>query len=1196
MNLRQVALCMGLLGCLFVFSRPSAHGQELFGTILGTVTDTTGAVVNDAKITVTNTGTGITRSLKSDAIGEYVVPNLIPGTYSVTVSKDGYKTVTQPAIALVVDQKARIDLQLPVGAATETVTVTTTPPQLESESSEISTVIEGKEIVEAPLQIRGFGQLLSLAPGVLQANSGSGNISGYTGAQINNPDNQMGLSGNFVNGFFGDANNFELDGVSNNEFTLGTIAVNPSIDGIAEFKVQTNTYSAEFGRAGGADVQLSTKSGTNALHGDLFEFVRNNVLDAIPWDVGSNFVPHPVVPPHHENQFGGTAGGPIWRKHSFFFFDFERFTQRLPNSAQLTLPTAQQLAGDFSQPGNAVIYNPYNTTTKGGIVTPLPFGDGKVDSTNKIPAGSGPCPGNNNPKGNPCISPAAQNIAKMFQPFVSKELSVPIGQPNFNGSAPTANDRDDIDTRIDHKLTNNDQFFLRFSYLQTTENLPNFLDATLGGPPWLAFNGKTKNENAVASEVHNFSPATSNAFRMGVSHIRLSWFGFDNADTASTVGIPGINNICSACTGLPYISLGGAFGPGYGDNSFHSIGHEPFTPTFRHEAVYQWVDDVTHVAAKQTVKLGLDIQRVQVNLFQDFYSTGSFAFTSQITSNLGVGGTGDSFASFLMGLPNQVTRDHHLTSPEGRQTRFAAYVQDDYKASQKLTLNLGVRYEHYPPATDGAHNLANFDYNTGDILQGCVATSCSGGVKADKRDFAPRLGLAYMPDSGKTVVRLGFGMSYYYPGFIWDTLDGQYPYDASQLINPVNTAYYTSGDPALDRGIPAVATTFYPRPGAPPGHFVPYGAFGPSCGAALSCPEVSMNMIDPVHNKTSRVYQWTFDVQRQLTPTLLLDTAFVGNHAYDLYGKLGINIPELGVVTSTGKPLQELRPLFSQDPQLAGVTDNVFSGESWYDALQVKADKRVSHGLQFLVSYTFAKTLERGPFGSGNGAPNQTGGVEYFDPYNPMQLKFVTPYNRKHALTASYNYALPFGQNGIVGKNWNTLANTFLGGWQFSGITTWISGAPFTATGNAGSTDNGTSNLPSRICNGNLSHPTRSRWFNTACFVNPAAGSGGSWPNNVYGSEVPDGLVGPRFSDWDVALKKNFPFPLWRSESRYLQFRAEAFDVFNHVNFGDPSGSISVNGGNLQGNASGGDQVNTVVQQAGGLRARELQLGMKLYY
>jgi carboxypeptidase family protein len=248
MSTKKMALFAGFLLCLAVFAGPVARAQETFGTILGTVTDPSGATVADVKIRITNTGTGIAKSFETDATGNYAVSFLIPGTYAVTGTKEGFRTVTQTGITLVVDQKARVDLKLQVGAVNETLTVTATAPQVETDSSEIGTVITSNQIVETPLQRREFAQLLSLAPGVLQANAGSGGVGGFTGAQFTNPDNQMGLSGNYVNGFFGDANNFQIDGVSNNEFTLGLIAVNPSIDGIAEFKVQTNTMSAEYGR------------------------------------------------------------------------------------------------------------------------------------------------------------------------------------------------------------------------------------------------------------------------------------------------------------------------------------------------------------------------------------------------------------------------------------------------------------------------------------------------------------------------------------------------------------------------------------------------------------------------------------------------------------------------------------------------------------------------------------------------------------------------------------------------------------------------------------------------------------------------------------------------------------------------------------------------------------------------------------
>jgi hypothetical protein len=967
----------------------------------------------------------------------------------------------------------------------------------------------------------------------------------------------------------------------------------------------------------GGSINISTKSGTNSIHGDLFEFVRNQIFDAQPFGVTKS-----QVPPLRENQFGGTVGGPIRKDHTFFFFDFERFTERVGQHSLLTLPDAKQLVGDFSEPGNSVIYNPYNTFTApliagasncgpnlnqpcDGKVHPIAFGDGTVDATNKIPSAL-IC----GPKQNAsCFSPAAVNIAKLF-PSSGFLSGVPIGQPNFFSSNAFANDRNNLDTRIDQNLSSKDQMFLRFSYLQTTESNPNFLGSTLAGPPWLAFNGKTKNQNAVLSEVHTFDPRTTNEFRFGVSHIRLSWFGFDstaNPNGSTKVGIPGADGSCPTCKGLTYFALGDSFGPGYGDNSFHGFGHNPFTPTFRHEAVYQWVDDVTHVSGKHIVKVGADIQRVQVNLFQDFFGLGDDNFNRKISSDLNRGGSGDTFASFLLGLPTSETKNNHLTFPQGRASRFAYFVQDDYKFSRKLTLNLGVRYEYYAPPTDGGNNLANLDAKpvptqgpsagSGDILIGCVATTCAGGVKPDKHNFAPRIGLAYSPDNGKTAIRSGFGISYYYPGFIWTTLDGQYPYTSVQNSNPANSLYFNVGDPILDAGF-APSTNGIPnvfqRPGAPAGHLIPVGPLGLAGCTPPNCPTVSMSTIDPGTAKTARTYQWTLDIQRQLTPTLLLDTAYVGNHSTNLYGKIGINIQEVGVLTAApaGTNSQTLRPLYPVDPQLSGVTDNVFTGLSSYNALQAKLEKRFSHGLSFLTSYTWAKTLETGPFGSGNN-PTQDG-TQIFDPYSPKQPKFITPYNRTSNLVVSYNYELPIGRKGMYGKDWGAIPNAVFGGWVLSGITTFTSGAPFTARGNAGSIDNGTSNLPSHVCSGHLAHPTFNNWFNMNCFVNPAAGSGGAWPNNVYGNETPDTLVGPKFQNWDMAVKKEFP--LGASESRYLQFRAEFYDIFNHANFGVPSGSISVNGAG-QATGSGNRLTSSqLLQQAGGLEAREIQFAMKLYF
>ncbi len=430
----------------------------------------------------------------------------------------------------------------------------------------------------------------------------------------------MGLSGAIVNGAFADSDNFQIDGVSDNEYTLGLVAVNPSVDAVAEFKVQTNTYSAEFGRAGGANINIAIKSGTNQFHGGLFEFVRNDKFDATPWDV--NRV-HGKNPPIRENQFGGNIGGPIKKDRTFFFADFERFTERVGQTDQFRVPDAQQLAGDFSESGNNVIYNPYNTFTASliagqtncgpnanqpcdGKLHPIAFGNGKVDGTNVIPS-SNICGIAHN---EPCFSPAAVKIVSLLKgatscPNLSPDAPGTVsGLPNCFVAASYAHDTNNLDVRVDHTIGEKDQFFACYSALSTTASNPNFFKTVIGGDPWLSYNGKTQNKNAVVSEVHSFSPRIVNEFRFGASHIHLSWFGFDsNLKTSDQVGIPGVNNFCGVCGGLSYIAIGGPFGKYFG-GGFNSLGHAPFTPTFRHEAVFQWVDDVTLIRDRQTIKLG----------------------------------------------------------------------------------------------------------------------------------------------------------------------------------------------------------------------------------------------------------------------------------------------------------------------------------------------------------------------------------------------------------------------------------------------------------------------------------------------------------------------------------------------------------------------------------------------------------------
>ncbi|PYV85758.1 MAG: hypothetical protein DMG05_22070, partial [Acidobacteria bacterium] len=398
-----------------VFLLPAdSLAQMTTGTILGKVTDPSGAAVPGAQVTITNLGTRIVKTFATDENGNYLVSYLLPGSYEVTAEKAGFKKSTQTGITLQVDQKARVDLALELGEMSESVSVMAEAALVKTERSESAQVINSKQIVDMPLNVRNFAQLVNL-------NTGSVPNPGSLGGNIN-PDNPQGISDTNVNGIQADGNNWQIDGITNNEAFFSILSVNPSIDAIQEFKVANNNYSAEFGRAGGANVQIAIKSGTNQLHGGAFEFLRNSSLDANDFFSNRAGV---SIPPFRQNQFGGNIGGPIIKDRTFFFGDYEGYRSRLGETSNLTIPTLLQRQGDFSEPGNPVIYNPFDIDP--GTGHPRPF------AGNRIPSN--------------LINPASANVMALLPP---PNLNVPVGQANFNGSHSIAHDVNNFDVRIDH--------------------------------------------------------------------------------------------------------------------------------------------------------------------------------------------------------------------------------------------------------------------------------------------------------------------------------------------------------------------------------------------------------------------------------------------------------------------------------------------------------------------------------------------------------------------------------------------------------------------------------------------------------------------------------------------------------------------------------------------------------------------------
>jgi hypothetical protein len=1078
------------------------------GTILGSVTDPSGGAVPGAKIVITNLGTQISNRLETDTAGNYICPYLIPGNYEVTAEKEGFKKGTQTGITLQVDQKALVDLKLEVGAVTQSVTITGAAPMVNTETSEQGEVVTSQEIVGLPLDIRNFAQFVTL-------NAGAVPNYNTLGGTLNNPDNPQGIAAANVNGIDVSANQWLIDGVTDNETFFSVLSVNPSIDAIQEFKVSNNNFAAEYGNAGGANVQISMKSGTNSLHGGLFEFVRNSGLDANDFFSNSSLSP---IPPFRQNQFGANVGGPIKKNRTFFFGDYEGFRQRLGTTELMTIPTMLQRQGIFTEPGSPTIYSPFNLNASG---QPQPFPGNTIPST--------------------VIDSPALKVMQLLPP-----PNVPIsaiGQANYFGSNATSHDTDDFDVRIDHQISDKDQFFVRYSYLRTALDSPPFLGTTVGGDPYLAALANTRNQNGVVSEVHSFSSHTINEFRFGTDRVRTDWTAYDvNDDTSDAVGIPGINGYCGFCGGLARIVISG----------LNALGHTPYAPTFRHDTTFQWVDNATFIRGRHTIKAGGDVRRLRGDVFQTSNPVGEFDFDERFTSDLGASGTGLGVASFLLGYPEFAGRAAMTDYPSNRGSEFFFFGQDDFRVNDKLSLNYGLRYEYYTPQTDAHSNMSQFDLTRGDILLACIATSCSGGIQPDRHDWAPRLGFAYTPDHGKTAIRGSVGISYYehYVG----TLVDNYPFVNGQGLTPANTDTITSGDPQLSDGLPPPPPV-EDRPGAPAGHLIASGGGASASSAGFS----SIFYLDSTH-KANRIYQWYFDVQRSITPNFTVDAAYVANSANHIgLQDYPANFPAPGLVTSTGLPLQELRPYYDVDPQLASFSMRMAPAVSHYESFQLKLERRFSHGLSLLASYTASKTLDRG--------------IDFQDPSNYMDNKGLASFDTPQRLVVSYIYQLPFGRKKAFGKSWNWAEDAALGGWQVTGITTYQAGLPFSPSITS-TLDNGNSNWPNRICNGKISNWTINAYYDWSCFVSP--------PANVFGNMGDNPLRGPGFRDWDVGLMKDFNF----TESRYLQFRAEFFNLPNNENFGQPASS----------QCGGACGEGIITSNASGSNPREIQFALKFYF
>jgi outer membrane receptor protein involved in Fe transport len=1017
------------------------------------------------------------------------VPLLKPGIYSIEVSAAGFATVTSENITLQIQQVAQEDFKMQVGAVETQVTVEGGAPLLNTESTEVGNVINQESTEELPLNGRNFSQLGLLVPGTSPGpvggirTQGNGNETQRAGAEIN------------ADGARGSFNLFMIDGLDDRDQSVGTVKVFPNLESIEEFKVQVGNYDAQFG-SGGAVVNVITRSGGNQIHGSVFEFLRNK-------DLNSRQFFDATEPPFQQNQFGFAVGGPIIRNKTFFFGDYQGLRIHTSSTSILSAPTAAMRNGDFSS-YPAVIYDPatYNSATN----TRQPF------PGNQIPLSS--------------MDPIARNLLAVFP---LSNLSGVSNNLRVNNLA--AQTEDQYDIRVDQVISDTDNMFGRVTHGGADITLPktpvmingviNPLAFAPGGVQTgsLRFN-HAPSDQATLQEVHQFSPAVTNQLALGYTRFSLSVTPVDeNFNLATKLGLIGANT--GPFSGaMPSLTVSG-------ESGFSNSNMPEVIP----QNTWQATDTVSYVRRAHSMRFGFNVTHNGFGFFQLTAASGLLSFTGTYTNNpASSSGTGAGFADFLLGLP--VSSSKSLLGsgvPYNSYTEYGGFVQDQWRVSQRLTVNLGLRWDLFTPVTERHNRLSDFFLNSGAIALAGQNGISDSMLATQTHDFSPRLGIAYRLTE-KIVIRAAYGLFY-----------------------------------SDEQGIGGSTRLFINYPFAP--------TFAVTCSATTPCLSTSTGIpqtfssnnlptavYQPTPNLTSNVQQMNFTLERQIAKSLVVRGAYVGNKG----NHLNINLDENVAVPGAGAvPARRPYPGFAQ------VSSWEPRGSSLYNSLQLSAEKRMSHGLSFLATYTYSKSLDNGAGGNSSTGESR---INIQNPQNVSADYGLSNFDIRERFTLSAVYKLPFGHGRQFMSNANRVVDAFGGGWQLSSIVTLQTGEPFSISMATATDNTGTFQRPNRVCDGNLPSAQRSihDWYQLSCFVAPPIYTFGNTGRNV--------LIGPGVETWDLGVDKDF-----RLTERFgLQFRSEFFNALNHPNFGLPNASI--------GSAAAGT-ITTVLGNA-----RQVQFALRLHF
>lgn len=1087
-----------------IFGGSFLSGQTASGTILGLVRDAQDAAVPGARVTATHTGSNISRTFATDANGSYTMPFLVPGTYSVSAEAAGFRRASRTGIRLSVEDQLTVDFKLEVGAVSEQITVEGQASLVDATSNTLGQVIESRRIVDLPLNGRDPLSLATLVPGVVPVPRGpapihlGGSIPGMNGA--GNGTSEVLLDG-------------ATDTVPRNRSFL--LIHTPNADSVEEFKVQTNAMSAEFGRSNGGVISFITKSGTNNLHGTAYWFLRNSEFDANDFFQNRNGIPLGNLRRH---QAGFTVGGPLvlpkiysGRNRTFFFVDYEAFREAAIAPATYTVPTALERTGDFSQTVNTqnsrvVIYDPLTGSTR------TPF------AGNVIPPER--------------ISPVARKLLE-FYPLPNNNRVA----GNLVLSSSRLNTTDTFDTRLDHNFTSTTRIMGRVSIQNPRTGEPNYFGnaGNPSNPPLVQ-----RRRSGTVQYTSTLSPTTILNLHYGLSHMfgtRVAWSeGFD----VTQLGFSANFRDGQQVRAIPVITASGYAGLGNGSQNYST------------QTAHSFQVSLAKVHGKHTLKSGFDYRAIYNNQLQNSIASGNFSFAPNFTQgpnpNQASATAGNAIATMLLGYPTGSVRTQPATAYRGSYQ--ALFVQDDWRITPRLTINLGLRWEVNQPRTERYDRISIFDSSLpspiasrvpGLDLKGQMLFRNQDNRRVDSPDwnnFGPRFGLAYQLFS-KTTIRTGYGVFFGLPPTD-ASLSGSYA-DGFTALTPVITTL-DGITPIVDLANPFPSGINQPQPA---------GSFGPGLFLGQAVNSLVLSFATPY------TQQWNFSIQQGLGQSTLLEAAYAASKGNKL-GLPALNVnsltaeqmalgtanqrlvpnPFFGVITDPTSSLslptvaagQLLRPF----PQYTSVIADFPSlGNSQYHALQVKVEKRFSKGYTLLAAFTAAKSIND----SSQDMYGPVSGIQ--DPTNLRMERSLDPQDVSKRLVLSGVWDLPLGRGRLLGSSWSGPVELLLGGWQFNGIASFQSGLPLVMTSTGAP-------RPNRVAKGTPpSGPIQAnldRAFDTSAFAVPPAFTFGN------SSRTAPDMRTHGIANYDLSLFKSWML----QEYLKLQFRMESFNTFNRVQFGPP--------------------------------------------